>query len=289
VPWWASRRIAELEAFAAADTADRPDREDDGPVPFPDSGCSAATEGALAGALRRVSAVYRDGECDLSVEGVGGYRVGADGIAGSPAGAESMEAALLEALLGPALVLALAASRRFVLHASAVLVRERELIVFVGESGAGKSTLARHLGSRPGCRPVADDVLPVRWHEGVFEALPWFPQLKLGSGGQYAGGTMPERLRVARLFVVSLAPSTSAVDVTRLSGLDALAAMIRQTVSARLFSPTMLARNLRDLGDAVTSVPAYRLAVPRSLARLDEVGEVLDRVSEAEGASRGLR
>lgn len=289
VPWWSPTCIGALEPFA-----DPGPEGTEGPAgnplaSFPDAGVSAAAEGVLAGAWRRVEAAYIAGECELSVEGIGRFRIGPAGIAVNAEGPEGEPCPVLEALLGPALLLSLAASRRFALHASAALTGQRELLLFVGESGAGKSTLARFLGSRPRWQPVADDVLPVRWHSGALEALPWFPQLKLGRLGQYAGGGMPQALRVSRVFVVEMGSETSDVSVEPVGHFDALTALVRQTVSSRLFSPSMLGMHLEDFGHVAMSVPIYRLRVPRALERLGEVEEVLSRFSEANGGATGSR
>ena len=100
---------------------------------------------------------------------------------------------------------------------------------------------------------------------------------------------MPQALRVSRVFVVEMGSETSDVSVEPVGHFDALTALVRQTVSSRLFSPSMLGMHLEDFGHVAMSVPIYRLRVPRALERLGEVEEVLSRFSEANGGATGSR
>ena len=191
LPWYSSQSIAALEAFSGSAAAAG---QTDSMTGFPDAGVCATTEGWLAGAQRSVRADYIGGACRVTVEGVGEFRVDPHRIDYPEPTTTASPSVLVEALLGPALLLALAAAGRFALHASAAQVADSGLWLFLGDSGAGKSTLAASIGSNPGCLPVADDVLPVRWDGATLWALPWYPQLKLGDHGQYARGGMPEQL-----------------------------------------------------------------------------------------------
>ena len=213
LPWFSSLSIAALEAFSGAAA---PPGQADCPTGFPDAWVSATTEGWLAGAQRSVRADYSSGACRVTVEGVGEFRVDPRRIDYPKPTATASPPVLVEALLGPALLLALAADARFALHASAAQVADRKLWLFLGDSGAGKSTLAASIGSNPGCRPVADDVLPVRWDGATLWALPWYPQLKLGDHGQYAGGGMPEHLPVSALCALASCHARDPVTIERL-------------------------------------------------------------------------
>jgi hypothetical protein len=285
LPWFSSQSIAALEAFSGAAAPAGPA---DSFIGFPDAGVSATTEGWLAGAQRSVRADYIGGACRVTVEGVGEFRVDPRRIDYPKPTATASLSALVEALLGPALLLALATAGRFALHASAAQIADHGLWLFVGDSGAGKSTLAASIGSNPGCLPVADDVLPVRWDGATLWALPWYPQLKLGNHGQYAPrGGMPEHLPVSALCALVPSHARDPVTIERLPLLEATTVLIRQTLSARLFSPDLLARHLHDFAGAATSIPLYRLHVPRDFGRLDEVYRTL-RQTEATRAPQGI-
>ena len=111
----------------------------------------------------------------------------------------------------------------------------------------------------------------MRLDRDTFQALPWYPQLKLGPEGQYAGGDMAEELPVSA--ICSLEPRGAADPVTLecLPGLEVVKLLTRQTVSAQLYAPGMRAAHFRDIARVASSVPAYRLGVPRDLGRLAEV------------------
>ncbi len=284
LPWFSSRSIAAFEPFSGAAA---PPGQADSYTGFPDAGISATTEGWLAGAQRSVRADYIGGACRVTVEGVGEFRVDPRRIDYPKPSVTTSPPVLVESLLGPPLLLALAAAGRFALHASAARVADRGLWLFLGDSGAGKSTLAASIGSNPGCRPIADDVLPVRWDGETLWALPWYPQLKLGDHGQYTRGGMPEHLPVFALCALAPGHARDPVTIERLSLLEATTVLIRQTVSARLFWPGLLARHLHDFARAAASMPLYRLHVPRDLGRLDEVYRTL-RQAEADRVPQGM-
>ena len=270
-----ARPIAALEAFAA-----EPAGGVDGFVPrdFPDDGVNLRARGLLGGERRLVEAAYRGGRCALSVQGVGVFELSPRQI--MPPGAEEqpLSPACVEALLGPAFLLVLAATGRYALHASAALVTDAGLWLFLGDSGAGKSTLGAYARTHGGSQPVADDILLVRLRRGRLRALPWYPQLKLGPDGQYAGGAMAEGVPVSAICSLEPRGAANRVMLERLPGLEAMKLLTRQTVSARLYTPRMRAGHFRDVADAARSVPAYRLGVPRDLGRLAEVYATLSEV-----------
>ncbi len=172
----------------------------------------------------------------VDIEGIGRLEVAGDGrhaalVDPAPASASDADAGLrAEALLGPALILALAFRGTFCFHASALAVPSVSdgpsasseaaeaaeatdglaLVAFLGPSGAGKSTLARLLdGARPGWHRAADDVLPLAWEwaaGGAPTAYPRFPQLKLDPAAQ-PGARLPEAIPLAALFVLAPGPA----------------------------------------------------------------------------------
>lgn len=214
---------------------------------------------------RRSAAGYR-----IDIGGVGAIEVAADGSRAlvrplPPAatwrtgGVGAVTASLAaEAALGPALVLALALGGTFCLHASAVALPPRAdekgeeggVVAFLGESGAGKSTLARLLdGARPDWVRAADDVLPVVWSAEGPRVFPRFPQLKVPSGAQ-PGARVPESLPLTALYLLAPPPSRATegprvpVGSRRLSRREAVVALVRNTVAARLFDGELLDEHL---------------------------------------------
>jgi|GEM_PF-622340 len=206
----------------------------------------------------------------IAIEGIGRLAVTADGryAALTAPVAAAGPSLCTEALLGPALILALALGGTFSVHASAVMAGPAgPLVAFVGPSGAGKSTLARLLdGARPGWRRVADDILPLAHRDaagGGPTAFPHFPQLKLAADAQPGAGA-PEALPVAALFVLGRRGTDgSPGPVSRpLPKAAAALALVRHTASARLFDGPLLDRHL-DLCTAVAErLPVAELDYP---------------------------
>ena len=190
-------------------------------------------------------------------------------------------------VLGPALLLALALHGTFALHTSAA-AHSGHAAVFLGASGAGKSTLAADLGRRAvhGWSRLADDVLPIAMTaDGVLEALPEYPQLKLAPEEQYVAlGPRPERVPIAAIYVLDAISGSDAaepVSITALSPRDAFVALIEQTVASRLFAPELTALHLEFCAAVAAAVPMKRLGYPRRLDAFDAVAEALDADLEA--------
>lgn len=263
------RPIEVLQSFGGVDSA--PDATDLLPFQLAGADATVALRGLIGGKLRSVRAAYRAGACVLSVEGVGRFRLRQLGITFPCSSQAPLSPTCIETLTGPALLLALAARGRFALHASAAEVAGAGLWVFLGDSGAGKSTLAAFAGSAAGCRPVADDILPVSWGADGLRAYPWYPQLKLGPKAQYAGGSMAERLAVAGICVLEPRGPSDEVALVPLTSGESITALTRQTVAARLFAPAMLARHFQAVTQVAGTIPMYRLGIPRDHGRIAEV------------------
>ena len=183
---------------------------------------------------------------------------------------------VVEAALGPALILALALQGTWTLHASAVFSDDRA-VAFVGESGNGKSTLAGFLGreGRPGWRLLADDMLPVVPGPGGLDVLPHFPQLKL-AGEDCSPAALPERMPLAAIYVLPPAAGRSkAVQVRRLGSRDAALAVVRHTVAARLFDGALLARHLAFCAHAAAHIRICRLTYPHRYELLPAVRDAI--------------
>ena len=201
----------------------------------------------------------------LEVSGAGAFAIPRDQdcieVDSEPGAAE---AAVEEALLGPAFALALARRGVFMLHASAVVLDGQGVIGFLGESGAGKSTLARLLvEAGETVALAADDLLAV---EGD-TALPHFPQLKLGP--EAMAGIMALEPRYPLLGLHELAPGEQ-VGTEDLPAMSAAALLLKHTIAGRLFAKDLLAEQLDFAARLVGKV--RRLRVPR---RMNVGGEVL--------------
>lgn len=209
----------------------------------------------------------------LVISGAGAFAIGREEIAVDPEpGAD--EAAVEEALLGPALALAFARRGVFVLHASAVVLRGG-VIGFLGESGAGKSTLARLLVeagavARGGVALAADDLLAVGPEAA---ALPHFPQLKLDAAAMARIAGLAPSYPLLALCVLEPAPPASAVSSEALPPGSAAAHLLRHTIAGSLFAADLLAEHLGFAAGTAGRVPVQRLTVPR---RLDVGAEVLE-------------
>lgn len=212
---------------------------------------------------RQVECVEEGEAYALSIDGFGVVRVGSDGARASVEPAGPLDDALVEeAALGPTLTLALALRGVFSLHASAVVGPSREVFAFAAPSGSGKSTLARLLDGHAGeWSRAADDMLPVAWSADGLRALPRFPQLKLAPDAQ-PGAALPERLPLAKIFVLLPGAAEGTVRVRPLGGRDATLALVRHTAAARLFAPELLERHLETCARMAAAVPVAELSIP---------------------------
>jgi hypothetical protein len=188
------------------------------------------------------------------------------------------ESAVVEALLGPALALALARRGIFVLHAGAVVLPGRGVIGFLGQSGAGKSTLARLLVAGGGVALAADDLLAIAVLDEGAAALPHFPQLKLDGAAMAGIAALAPRWPLLGLYVLAPAPpSASAEAGERLPPIHAAAHLIRHTIAGSLFADDLLAAHLDFAAAIAGRMPVRPLTVPR---RMDVGAEVLNLLLE---------
>ncbi len=174
--------------------------------------------------------------------------------------------AIVEALLGPGLVLALALQDVWCLHASAVASGGRGLVL-LGDPGTGKSTLAAALAAEGG-RRMADDLLPVELTAAGVDARPRFPQLKLAPDGQWRPPA-PATVPLTAGYV--LEPDAPAVEVGELPPRRRVLAVVRQTVAARLFDRELQARHLERCAELVRRLRLRAVRFPRRRERLPEL------------------
>ena len=225
----------------------------------------------VGGRMATVACTAHGGTYAVAVEGLPGLEVSRGGCAVAASGRTAAPGGMLvEALLGPGLVLALALDDVFTLHAGAAAV-DGAAVLLLGESGAGKSTLARALAAAPGGERLADDVLPVALAGARLEALPHYPQLKLPAAQQYPAAR-PERVAVRAVYALQGADeSSSRVALEPLGARDAALALAAHTVAARLFAAPLLERHLAFCAAAAAAVPVRRLRFPRRLELLPEL------------------
>lgn len=168
-----------------------------------------------------------------------------------------------EVLLGPVLVLALAAGDRYALHASAVAVADGALLL-LGPSGSGKSTLAR-MAAAKGWHRLTDDVTPIEEAVPGFQVRPRFPQLKLDPALQVDDLCLP----LAGLFWVERV--VGPMQIKPMSKTSATKGLLRDTVAARLFGAQRLQHHLDFCARLAQHVPCRTLSLPEVPADQIEV------------------
>jgi len=235
--------------------------------------------GLVGGELRTVTCRRRGNAFEIDLPDIAQIAVATDGSAATILDTDlALDSELLaEAVLGPGLILALALNGTFCLHASAVITPGGDAIAILGEYGRGKSTLARFLDVSPDTelQRVGDDILPVRLSEDGLVALPHFPQLKLPGEAQYPPSSQ-EQLPLRDLYVLGpfLEPE-AAPEVAPLNPRDATLALLRHSVAARLFDGDLKAAHLEWCAGVTRHTTARRLALPCSVARLDEAAQAV--------------
>jgi hypothetical protein len=151
-------------------------------------------------------------------------------------------------LLGPGLPLLLFAGGVLCLHASAV-AHQDGAVLFLGDSGRGKSTLAARLGANR----LADDIVPCAAVDGIPQALPRFPQLKL----PWQDPKVPESVPLRALVELEPGKDTQR-SFERLPPLGAARTLLSHTVASRLFPRRWLARHLEIATVWSAQIEAHR-------------------------------
>jgi hypothetical protein len=213
----------------------------------------------------------------LTVEGVGEFTMAPPQRPLSWSRAKGSDQDIFqEALFGPALILYLALSDTWCLHASAV-ARNGRAVAFMGDSGRGKSTLAAFLADREGWQRIADDILPITAGPAGVTASPHFPQLKLPLKA-HPSPDLPVQIPLAAVYLLERPnledDDQTAVRLEPLSRYQAALALIGHTVAARLFDKTLLARHAHFCADA--AVPVYRLTYPHRYELLPQIAAFIE-------------
>jgi hypothetical protein len=181
------------------------------------------------------------------------------------------------------------------LHASAVLTK-KGITAFAGHSGAGKSTTAALLNSM-GYELVADDILPVSFNGNLVPgAWPYLRRLKLHQAPIAQLGLLPSELvserlddqkyfvcpkyasrdrwsRLERLYLIEIDPTESRVSIDRITGADAVGALIDQTYHFYfILGIGRLRDHLAFCTQLASKIAIYRLRRSRSLNAGKELG-----------------
>ena len=160
----------------------------------------------------------------------------------------------------------------------------RGCIGFLGDSHAGKSTLLSYFLSR-GHALVSDDHLAVS-RENYLDVLPATPYYRPYRAGEDLGHAAslfsPVPVPLKRLFLLEPAPGYADIAVEELSGMAAVAALLPH-IQYNLHNPEvpqlfpLVAERFRGLNQMVRQVSMERLYVPRSMDRLPEVYEFIQK------------
>jgi hypothetical protein len=140
-------------------------------------------------------------------------------------------------------------SQRLVLHASGVVLAQG-VVAFVGESGVGKSALAKAFP-----RPVADDLVPVRFNDGVLAPA----------------GDMLSRLAA----ICFLERSDQILSAEQLATSRALELEIENGFGEH-HSPDAWAFQFDAYHRLAEDVPHYQVTIPNDLSALPSVVDFLE-------------
>lgn len=232
----------------------------------------------LAGRIRRIECWVERARFDISVSGIGRFAVDHPKSLIELTQIEQAVtlAELVETLVGPPLIVALAGRGIHCLHASAVMVGDRAVAI-AGASGLGKSTLARSLPAQFGSpyTLLADDILPIHVEESRVQALPRYPQLKLPSERQPSLNA-PEAIPLVALYVLQVAGGLEKrTRIETMGPRTAVVEIMRNTVASRLFDRDFMSEHFRAATSMAENVPVRFLHYPHTDSSLGEAYEAL--------------
>ena len=199
-------------------------------------------------------------------------------------------AAVVLDLIGVVLPFVLHRDGAWCLHASAVATPDG-VIVFLAPSGVGKSTLATACAT-VGCALVADDVVVMRQHAHGVTVTPAGVPLRLHAATAHAIGVAArDEDEWGKMHVIADSAVTDLplAAIYVLAPVNAMDAVVREARATRAAALALVANGkITELlggdveGDVLSRCVAmahvtrmYDLAVPRDLARLDEVARAL--------------
>lgn len=208
----------------------------------------------------------------------------------------NIEDSFLRALiLGPALGILMHQRGRLVLHASAVQMKDG-VVAFMGHNGMGKSTTTMTFYQQD-YPLVADDILSIEFDDnGNPYVFPGFPRIKLWSEtiqlfekdvekyplinsksdkrSYFVNNFSKNIMPLKRVYIIENDEKTSLEPI---NPHNALIELLRNSYSANIFQKTDQATNLGNYGQIVKNVPIKTLTVIRSLNKLSEIIEVVEK------------
>jgi len=226
--------------------------------------------GLLAERMRRIELRPADDGISLRFDSLPDVAINAAADRVTIAPGRVDRAALDELILGPALLIPLAARGCWPLHASAVKTAGG-ITLIAGESGAGKSTLAARSAEDHGDKALraADDVVHVLHRAGDILAHPCYPQLKLPAAAQCS--LQPAPLR--RVLILEPVSPSARLVATRLQRTAGLIAIVHHSIATQLFPSALLQAHFAACCAIAEQVPILRVHYPhsqRALRRLSK-------------------
>ena len=184
------------------------------------------------------------------------------------------------------------------LHASAI-VTKRGITAFAGHSGAGKSTTAALMCSL-GYELVTDDILPISFNEdSVPGAWPYLRRLKLHAGPITQLALTPTEVvsetldkekyfvrpkcvaddkwnRLERLYLLESDPTDSPVPIDKITGAEAVRALVDQTYHFKFILGTGRFRDhLAFCTRLASRIAIYRLRLSPSYGTGQKLGSLI--------------
>lgn len=207
---------------------------------------------------------------------------------------------LVPLITGPVLAVLLHQRKRFVLHASAVNIKNRA-VVFVGNKGYGKSTLAAYMQSR-GHPLISDDLVPLSFANNSPETMPGYPQIKLFSDSIEAIGLTPSSINTinnstskslisttgdfsvdpVKIGCIFILEKSDGIEINKLNSVSAFIETLRNTYLSNYLGQTeSLSSHFQQCEALINSVPLFQLKRPHNYQYMQFVHEIInDKVSE---------
>ena len=193
------------------------------------------------------------------------------------------------------------------LHASAIVTKRGGITAFAGHCGAGKSTTAACMGLL-GYKLVADDILPVSFNQNLVPgAWPYLRRLKLRNDSINRLSLTPSESvsewldkekyfvrpkytaddkwnRLERVYLLESDPTASSISIDRLTGAEAVRALIDQTYHFRFIRGSGRFRDhMVFCAQLASKIAIYRLCRPPSNDQAETLGSLI--CAHLEGAN----